>query len=112
VSKLKTPKEKKLASLAFDTRSVYGENDKASRKLIPRRKQEGHQALRRAARQPLQNIASGLGEDDLVGIEAEIKTKEIRGKRNEFKKTPDASLGALLEYKKTGNWQALTRKRK
>jgi hypothetical protein len=35
MSRLKSPQQKKLASLALDRRNVYGENDKASRKLIP-----------------------------------------------------------------------------
>jgi hypothetical protein len=112
MSKLKTPREKKLASLALDARNVYGENDKASRKLIPRRKQESHQALRRAAKRPLQNLNSGLGEDVLIQAEADVKTSEIQSTRKAFKKRPDAPLSTLLEYKKTGDWQALTRKRK
>jgi hypothetical protein len=112
MSKVKTPREKKLASLALDNRNVYGENDKASRKGIPRSKQLSHQALRRAAKRPLQNIGPGLEEDDLVQREAEVKQSEIQGKRKAFKKKPDAPLAAILEYKATGDWQALTRKRK
>jgi hypothetical protein len=112
VSKFKTPREKKLASLALDGRNVYGENDKASRKGIPRSKQLSHQALRRAAKVPLQNLDSRNGEDVLVHAEALVKEREIQGKRKAFKKRPDAPLGALLEYKETGDWQALTRKRK
>ena len=112
MSKLKTPREKKLASLALDARNVYGENDKASRKLVPRRKQEGHQAIRRASKQPLQSIASGIGEDELAQKEAEVKTREIVERRKAFKKRPDAPLGAIQDYKETGDWQALTRKRK
>ena len=112
MSKFKTPREKKLASLALDSRNVYGENDKASRKRIPRAKQESHQALRRAAKQPLQNIDSSLEEDDLDRANAAVKESEIHGKRKSFRKKPDAPLGAILEYKTTGNWQALTRKRK
>jgi hypothetical protein len=112
VSKLKTPREKKLASLALDSRNVYGENDKASRKGIPRGKQRSHQSLRRAAKRPLQNLSTQQEEDDLVRAEAEVKDREIQAKRKAFKKRPDAPLSALLAYKETGDWQTLTRKRK
>jgi hypothetical protein len=112
MSKIKTPREKKLASLALDCRNVYGENDKASRKLIPRAKQQGHQALRRASKLPLQNISTQLGEDGLVQAEAEVKSREIQGKRKAFTKRPDAPLRTLLEYKETGDWQSLMRPRK
>jgi hypothetical protein len=112
VSKLKTPRVKKLASLALDNRNVYGENDKASRKGIPRSKQISHQAGRRSAKRPLHNLTSALGEDDLVQAESAVKENEIQAKRKGFKKRPDEPLGAILEYKKTGDWQALTGRRR
>ena len=112
MSKLKTPREKKLASLALDNRNVYGENDKASRRRIPLAKQEGHQTLRRAAKRPLHNVSAAASEDDLVSAESEVKVQEIKAKRKAFKKRPDEPLRALLEYKETGDWQALTGRRR
>ncbi len=107
MSKLKTPREKKLASLAMDCRNVYGENDKASRKGIPRSKQTSHQALRRAAKMPLHNLTSGLEEDVLVAVESAVLEREIVGNRKSFKKRHDVSLGNLLENRKTGDWKLL-----
>jgi hypothetical protein len=84
VSKLKTPREKKLASLALDGRNVYGENDKSSRKAIPLRKQLSHQALRRASKQPLSTLESNASEDNLIQVEAELLANEIGAKRQRF----------------------------
>lgn len=44
----RTPQEKKRASLDRDRRNTYGENDKASRKNIPRAKARVQRANRRA----------------------------------------------------------------
>jgi hypothetical protein len=99
MSKLKTPKQKKLASLALDRRNVYGENDKASRKLIPRGKQLSHQALRRAAKQPLLNAELVVNEDSASRVEFEVQTALIQAKRKSFKKKPDAPIGAVLKKK-------------
>ncbi|MET3912937.1 hypothetical protein ABID59_007311 [Bradyrhizobium sp. S3.3.6] len=53
MSKVKTPREKKQLSYANDRRNTYGENQKSSRKNIPRSKQLSHQDERRAVRQAL-----------------------------------------------------------
>jgi hypothetical protein len=111
MSKFKTPREKKLASLALDARNVYGENDKASRKGIPRSKQLSHKAQRRAAKEPLQAIHLPTEEDDLVALESGVRSREMLAKKNAFRKKPDASIASILEYKRTGDWQLLTRKR-
>lgn len=109
MSKFKTPREKKLASLALDGRNVYGENDKASRKSIPRGKQLSHKAFRRAAKEPLHVVSSVMHEDEIVALEAAARSREIQSKRKAFKKEPDASLGGVLEYKQTGDWKLLRR---
>ena len=109
MSKFKTPREKKLASLALDSRNVYGENDKASRKRIPRGKQLSHKAQRRAANEPLQAAHLPTEEDSLVAVEALIRTREVIEKRKAFRKEPDASIGSILEYKRTGDWKLLRR---
>jgi hypothetical protein len=112
MSKLKTPREKKLASLALDGRNVYGENDKSSRKAIPLKKQLSHQALRRASKQPLALLNSQIGEDGLVLAEAALLSNEIKAKRGRFRKRPDEALGNVLASKQTGDKTTLRRKRK
>ena len=107
MSKIKTPREKKLASLALDRSNVCGENDKASRKLIPRRKQEGHQAIRRAARQPLLHLAKESGEEELVNAQFDVQTAEVAEKRKAFKKRKDEPLGLVLEAKDSGDARIL-----
>ena len=104
MSKLKTPRQKKLASLALDRRNVYGENDKARRKLIPRRKQEGNQQLRHAANQPLKSIVGATDDDASDSVEATVREVLIEKKRKGFKKAPDAPLGNFLEGRKSGKW--------
>ena len=101
MSKIKSPQQKKSASLALDRRNVYGENDKASRKLIPRRKQEANQELRRAANQPLRKIAGAVDEDASDQVEANIRTALIDKRRKTFKKSPDAPLGNFLVGRKS-----------
>jgi len=101
VSRLKTPQQKKKASLALDGRNVYGENDKASKKLIPRRKQEAHQLIRRAADRPLKS--SQLTDADTAEqADFDSKTGVIQAKRKGFKKIPDAPLGACIKAKSIG----------
>jgi hypothetical protein len=102
VSKLKTPQQKKKASLALDGRNVYGENDKASRKLIPRGKQTAHQLSRRAAKRPLLQPSSLIDEELADAAESAARSSIIESKRKGFKKTPDAPLGACLDAKSRG----------
>jgi hypothetical protein len=99
MSKLKTPKQKKLASLALDRRNVYGENDKASRKLIPAGKQMSHQGLRREAKRPLLKAELLADEDSANRAEFDVQSALTQSKRKGFKKRPDAPLGAVLKKK-------------
>ena len=50
MSRIKSPQDKKNASLERDRRNTYGENAKSSRKNIPQSKQLSHQAERRATK--------------------------------------------------------------
>ena len=52
----RTPQERKRLSYAKDRRNSYGENDKASRKLIPLRKAQENRGNRRKAKQLSGNI--------------------------------------------------------
>ncbi len=58
MSKLKTPQDKKRASLARDRRNAYGESPHGARKSIPRNKALSRQAARRAANQSLTPMAA------------------------------------------------------
>ncbi len=99
MSKIKSPQEKKRLSLALDRRNVYGENDKASRKLIPKGKQRNHMRERRSANASLFK-AKGKP-DEHMAVASEIKAKEatIYIKRAGFKKRPDLALGTVLKRK-------------
>jgi hypothetical protein len=97
VSKLKTPREKKIASLLYDRRNVYGENDKASRKNIPAAKQRSHQTERRSADQPLQRLVGHIDEETAAQAELDSRDNAIKKKRQAFKKKPDAPLGDFIE---------------
>ena len=57
-----TPQEKKVLSYAKDCRNVYGENDKSSRKAIPRRKQQQRQNERRVLKANLKKTIEGTEE--------------------------------------------------
>jgi hypothetical protein len=104
VSKLKLPQEKKAASLEMDCRNSFGENDKSSRKNIPRSKQRSHQAERRASNQPLQQLSGSIGEDQAINAEIQSRTKAIDKRRNGFQKRPDVPLKDALVHQETGSW--------
>ena len=102
MSKVKSPQEKKSASLNFDCRNIYGENDKSSRKNIPRSKQRSHQAERRAVNQPLLQLSGKVDEDVVNEVEAETRKRAIKQKRWSFRKSPDVPLKSVLIRKITG----------
>jgi hypothetical protein len=99
--KARTPQEKKQLSLKKDRRNVYGENAKASRKNIPKRKAQTHQEVRRKAKQGLEN---SLLQDEATG---EVTLSTI-GKPNlqkgDWRKWPDKPLGEVLKHKRTRGW--------
>ena len=94
--------EKKQLSLKLDRRNTYGENDKASRKSIPRGKQRQHQNERRSAAQALHTVSGGISEDEIVDAELLAKVKVTVSRRKGFKKKPDEPLGIVLAKKKAG----------
>ena len=47
LKKQRTPQEKKRLSLEKDRRYCYGENNKSSRKAVPKRKKKANRAARR-----------------------------------------------------------------
>lgn len=93
--KQKTPQEKKLLSYAKDRRNDFGQNDKAARRRIPLRKALQRRAFRKSANQLLQK-ASGAAEVEKLEI-LESKVKSV--KKGDWKKSPDAPLGKIVESK-------------
>lgn len=88
----KTPQEKKRLSLEKDRRNSFGENDKASRKNIPRAKARVNRANRRADSVALSD-AIGVP-DDVIDAAAE---DAVEGRRRKvWRKIPDEVLGLEL----------------
>ena len=94
MSRGRTPQEKKVLSYAKDRRNDYHENAKASRKLIPRRKA----AVNRVFRRRINKILASNEVSDIIAAErVESDVRSVR--RINWKKAPDAPLGAFLEKK-------------
>ena len=93
-----TPQEKKSRSLALDRRNVYGANDKASRKIVPRRKQIGQMELRRTVAQRL-TARTPVDADVAEAIDADVRDVQAQKNAKRFKKAPDRPLrDALAGY--------------
>jgi hypothetical protein len=90
----RSPQEKKALSYAKDRRSIYGENDKSSRKNIPLRKRLVNKANRHAMQQQLHQ-AEGLVDLDRVDL-AEVS----RARPKVWRKRPDVPLGEYLNGKR------------
>ncbi|MFB9268629.1 hypothetical protein ACFFWD_36865 [Bradyrhizobium erythrophlei] len=97
MSKVKTPREKKRLSYERDRRNTYGENQKSSRKNIPRSKQLSHQGERRSVRQVLV-AAQGSGANEVAD---EVQSQALRKGRMKqlkaFRKSPDRPLGEVIK---------------
>ena len=88
----KTPQEKKRLSLQKDRRNFYGENDKASRKNIPRAKARVNRANRRGDSVALAG-AKGVPDETLDAAAEDA----VEGRRRKvWRKVPDESLGRKL----------------
>lgn len=101
MSIVKNPEEKKFLSLKHDRRNTYGENAKASRRLIPRGKQLSSKAARASVAQALQMQSGPVENLDMDSIESLVKVRTIKSKRERFKKRPDTSLSKVLLLKKS-----------
>jgi hypothetical protein len=97
-----TPQEKKRLSYERDRRNTYGENDKSSRKNIPRGKRLASRAARRSASVALLDVrgrvdtlgvVEGYGDPDVVdGAPADRAEQRIAGRRPpRFRKWPDTA---------------------
>ncbi|HET9157149.1 MAG TPA: hypothetical protein VFN91_10815 [Myxococcaceae bacterium] len=97
MSKLRTPQEKKRASLTKDRRNDYGENAKASRKNIPRSKARAERAYRRGVHEALRAAAAPLDEASLNVSEKQIAEARLR---LGFRKSPDIPLAEHIRKQK------------
>ncbi|WP_146229427.1 hypothetical protein [Nocardia neocaledoniensis] len=91
----RSPQEKKALSYARDRRNCYGENDKSSRKNIPRRKRMRNRADRR--REGL--FAGAVGAVDLAAAERCEVELLAKGPASRWRKRPDVPLGEVVEWK-------------
>ncbi|HEY0012342.1 MAG TPA: hypothetical protein VGB79_05760 [Allosphingosinicella sp.] len=91
--KNRPPQEKKALSYAKDRRNAYGENDKASRKLIPLRKARESRQVRRKVTQAL-TILPTMNEEsaDLAESSARQDLHRVGG----WKKAADEALGRVV----------------
>lgn len=93
MSKVKNPREKKRLSLARDRRNWYGENDKSSRKAIPRNKRRVNRVNRHAA---AGELTRALGAPDMEAAEA-VESR-VEGRRPvSWRKEADLPLGEVIE---------------
>ena len=103
MSKIKNPQQKKQKSLQKDRRNTYSENDKSSRKNIPKSKAISHQQERKARNQRLEKIDLNMADEMMAEIVnesiVEARIKRLRG----FKKCADTPLGEVIQGRK--EWQ-------
>ena len=93
----RSPQERKALSYAKDRRNTYGENDKASRKLIPLRKaQESRQDRRKVAQEIA--LLPNLDEQSADLLESSIRQDVHRV--GGWRKSPDQPLGKTVTWAK------------
>jgi len=88
-----TPQEKKALSYEKDRRNTYGQNDKASRNSIPKRKAEVNRAYRKGISDALKVVPGPI---DLERAE-EVEQIARSAKRNDWRKSPDRPLGEVVK---------------
>ena len=99
MSKVIDPQEKKRLSLALDRRNAYGENDKSSRKNIPKSKAIGHRIERRVVAEVLSHGHISLSQDQATAAENTVKTKTRVKKLKGFIKAADRPLSEDVAHK-------------
>lgn len=93
---LRSPQEKKRLSLERDRRNAHGENDKASRKNIPRSKAKSHRVVRRKAAE-MERRWQTMAEADAQSAELTATTPRLQ--KGKFRKWPDTPLGKVVVAK-------------
>lgn len=95
----KTPRQKKDLSLQKDRRNAFGENDKASRKNVPRAKARVNRANRHQDHQALDKALGTPNED----LEDAAEQSLLGRRRKVWRKSPDESLGDFLKRRRPKN---------
>jgi hypothetical protein len=108
MSSIHTPQEKKRLAYQHDRRNGYGQNAKASRKLIPLRKRKGERAYRKLTNQI---VAGAVRSADLLADDSiENRVADVAKKR--WRKIPDVSLADAIRRKQANSAARLGRKKK
>ncbi|MCP3440472.1 MULTISPECIES: hypothetical protein [unclassified Bradyrhizobium] len=97
MSKVKAPREKKRLSYERDGRNTYGENQKSSRKNIPRSKQISHQEERRTIRQALIGVQGQVADEGSDEAQSLVLRRGQVKKLKAFRKTADTPLGEVVK---------------
>ncbi len=109
MSTLKTPRQKKRASLRRDCRYDYGNSPHAARKSVPRNRAIRLQQVRRGAKQRLARagIEANAATPDaatLDALEHDARAYAQLKLRRGFRKSSDAPLGEILRRRR--EWQS------
>jgi hypothetical protein len=98
VARSRSPQDKKALSYAKDRRNDFGENDKASRTSIRRRKRDPNRSDRHRDHQVLAG-ATGVTVDDVIAEDAEsaLLTKKSKWYTVRWRKWRDAPLADIVE---------------
>ena len=102
----KTPQEKKRLSYERDRRNRYGQNAKASRRLIPLRKAKAKRSYRKRTNQILS--AAAISADLLADNAPENRIAGVAKKR--WQKAPDVPLKDAIKAKKEWHVRRFGRK--
>jgi hypothetical protein len=92
----RSPQEEKALSYARDRRYAYGNNSKAARKAVPRRKRAVNKINRHASQQILAQ-ARGPADADYA---AKIEQRLLGQRPKTWRKVPDMPLGQVLRLKR------------
>jgi hypothetical protein len=97
MSRKRSPQEKKSLSYARDCRNTYGENAKASRKAIPKRKAAASRVSRHAVATDLRILPRvDEASADLIDSSARSDTHRVGG----WQKGADQPLGEIVKRKR------------
>jgi hypothetical protein len=99
MKKRRSPQEKKALSYERDRRNAYGENDKASRKAVPRRKRLRARAARRLASQQLPSNVADVPIEQTEDIDRIVASAN---RRYHWRKTADIPLRDWIASKRSG----------
>lgn len=92
----KSPQEKKRLSLDKDRRNAYRENDKASRKNIPRARACSHRRVRRGAKAAVERVER-MDDEAADCLQSTLSTPRLQ--KGRWKKYPDKPLRFVLARK-------------